>query len=490
MSLSGLMPRAMGTGIWTNKRTPSARVEQTTTAIGPSFLKSGMNIHQRRLIIITFIALFLTAAPIVVLYTSGYRYNWQKNKVEQMGVLMLDIKPEDAKLYLNNNLLPDRRPLRLANLLPNSYQVRAEKDGYHSWQKNLEIKARESTLVYDIALFKNNLPQLLENGPVTQFSQSPNESTLLIQKLNTLWLMDLKTSKKKLRAILPYTINQPGIKWSPDSRWIINYDKTGPNFMVVSVEKEKIYGWQEFNLGSISKPSWAADGEHIYGLPETQNRALYQINFQNKTARKLIDGPIVDYAASSNKIFFIKNFTDKTILYRYHELSLPIIEKKMEEIAILPADNYYFGEMKNDYALILSDKNQIFLINTAEKSAPLIKLSGNGAVWGKGEKNNYLYYFNQSEIWALDLKTKQSIMTARYSDGVSQVMPVPNKPYYLSLVNGSLRVSELDDRGERNIITLFDKAEVTAAQIDAEGKKIYLLIKNNQYRELYQLEVQ
>ena len=93
-----------------------------------------MNIHQRRLIVITFIALFLTAAPIVVLYTSGYRYNWQKNKVEQVGVLMLDILPADAKLYLNNELLSDKRPLRLADLSPNYYQILAAKDGYHSWQ--------------------------------------------------------------------------------------------------------------------------------------------------------------------------------------------------------------------------------------------------------------------------------------------------------------------------------------------------------------------
>lgn len=449
-----------------------------------------MNIHQRRLIVITFIALFLTAAPIVVLYTSGYRYNWQKNKVEQVGVLMLNIQPKDAKLYLNNELLPDKRPLRLANLLPNSYQVRAEKDDYHPWQKNLEIKARESTLVYDIALFKNNLPQMVETGPVTRFSLSPDESTLLIQKLNTLWLMNLETGQKKLRAILPYTINQPGIKWSPDGQWIIDNDQAGFNFIMVNVEKEKLISWHDFDLGSISQPEWAADSEHIYGLAEAQNRALYQINLQNQTKRKLIDGPIADYVVGRGEIFFIKNLLDKAILYRYHELALPIIEKRAEEIAVLPEGNYHFGEMKNHYVLALSDKNQIFLIDTSDKSTPLIKLSGSAAVWGSGEKNNYLYYFDQSEIWALDLKTKQSMMTARYSDGVTQILPVPDKPYLLFLVNGALRLTELDDRGERNVITLFDKAEVTEVRMDAAGQNVYLLIKNNAYQELYQLEIQ
>lgn len=449
-----------------------------------------MNIHQRRLIVITFIALFLTAAPMVVLYTSGYRYNWQKNKVEQVGVLMLDVAPKDGKIYLNNELLPDKRPLRLANLLPNSYQVRAEKDGYHPWQKNLEIKARESTLVYDIALFKNNLPQMMEPGPVTRFSLSPDESTLLIQKLNTLWLMNLETGQKKLRAILPYTINQPGIKWSPDGQWVIDYDQTGLNFTAVNIEKEKIYSWHEFDLGSISRVEWATDSRHIFGLVETQNRALYQINLQNQTKRKLVDGPIADYVVGRGEIFFIKTFPDRTILYRYHELTLPILEKKTEEVVILPEGNYHLGEMKNNYALALSDKNQIFLMDVSNKSAPLIKLKGSAAVWGSGEKNNYLYYFDQSEIWAMDLKTKQSIMTARYSDGVAQILPIPDKPYYLFLVNGALRLTELDDRGERNMITLFDKAPVTEARMDAAGKNVYLLIKNNAFPELYKLEIQ
>lgn len=449
-----------------------------------------MNIHQRRLIVITFIALFLTAAPIVVLYTSGYRYNWQKNKVEQVGVLMLNVLPADAKLYLNNELLPDKRPLRMANLLPNSYQARAEKDGYHSWQKNLEIKGRESTLVYDIALFKNSSPQLLENGPVTQFSLSPDGSTMLIQKLNTLWQMDLPTGVKKMRAILPYTINKPAIKWSPNGKWIIDYDEAGPNFAIINLEKEKIINWQEFGLGSIARPEWTENSEHIYGLAEAQNRALYQINFQNKTARKLIDGPIIDYTVGSGEIFFIKNFSDKTVLYRYHELALPIIEKKIEEIAILPTGNYHFGEINNGEIPMLNDKNQIFLINPSDKQTPIVKLNGSKVVWGQGEKNNYLYYFNQSEIWALDLNTKQSAMTARYSDGVAQVLPVPNKPYYLSLVNGSLLVSELDDRGERNVVIMFDKAKAASAQMDSAGKNVYMLIKNNEYQELHQLEVQ
>lgn len=403
---------------------------------------------------------------------------------------MLDTAPKDSKLYLNNELLSDKRPLRLANLLPNSYQARAEKDGYHPWQKNLEIKARESTLVYDIALFKNNLPQMVEPGPVTEFFLSPDESTLLIQKLNTLWLMNLETGQKKLRAILPYTINQPGIKWSPDGQWIIDYDRAGFNFAIVNVEKEKMYGWHEFDLGSISRVEWAADSKHIYGLAETENRALYQINLQNQTKRKLIDGPIVDYVVGRGEIFFIKALPNRTILYRYHELALPIIEKKTEEVVILPKGNYHLGEMKNNYALALSDKNQIFLMNTSDQSAPLIKLKGSATVWGEGEKNNYLYYFDQSEIWAMDLKNKQSMMTARYSDGVTRVLPVPNKPYYLFLANGVLRLTELDDRGERNVITLFDKAPVTEARMDAAGKNVYLLIKNNAYQELYQLEIQ
>ena len=258
----------------------------------------------------------------------------------------------------------------------------------------------------------------------------------------------------------------------------------------INIEKEKNFNWQEFSLGSISEPEWTTDSEHIYGLVESQNRALYEINFQTNTKRKLIDGPIDDYAAADDEIFFIKNLADKTVLYRHHELALPIIEKKIEEIAVLPKGNYHFGEINNNEVLALNDKNQIFLINPTDKQTPIIKLNGSAAVWGKGEKNNYLYYFDQSEIWALDLKTKQSAMTARYSDGVAQVLPAPNKPYYLSLVNGNLQVSELDDRGERNVVTLFDKAEATTIQIDSAGKNVYLLIKNNAYQELYRLETQ
>ncbi|MFH0780181.1 MAG: hypothetical protein V1928_05025, partial [Parcubacteria group bacterium] len=64
-----------------------------------------MNINLRRGIAIGLIVLFLVAAPILILYTAGYRYNFKKNQVQKTGALVISTAPSGAEVTLNNEPL-------------------------------------------------------------------------------------------------------------------------------------------------------------------------------------------------------------------------------------------------------------------------------------------------------------------------------------------------------------------------------------------------
>jgi len=91
-----------------------------------------MTLQKRRILYSFFILLFLIIAPILIFYSLGYRYNFIKGNIEKTGVVFLKSFPKSAKIYLNNELQSDKTPTQITNLLSNTYDVRVEKEGYHT----------------------------------------------------------------------------------------------------------------------------------------------------------------------------------------------------------------------------------------------------------------------------------------------------------------------------------------------------------------------
>lgn len=95
-----------------------------------------MSLRVRRIIYLTFILIFAIATPLIILYTAGYRYNLKKNKIQKTGILILKSRPKEATIYLNEKIQKEKTPARIANLLPEDYFVRVEKENFYPWQKN------------------------------------------------------------------------------------------------------------------------------------------------------------------------------------------------------------------------------------------------------------------------------------------------------------------------------------------------------------------
>lgn len=446
-----------------------------------------MTLRERRLFYLIFILIFLIVAPILVLYTTGYRYNFQKRKIEQIGVLFLNTKPKEADLWLNNSPLSSNRPLRLSNLHPNYYLVRAEKEGYFTWQKNLEVKSKESTLAYDIALFKNTAPLLFQKGAVAGFQLSPSNSSLITIKNNTVWLYDLENDKEEMIGVLPFVINQPAFQWSPNEEWVLIYDLAGQNCLIVEAGgQKKVRTWKNFDLGPLNSLSWAKNSQSIYAAAEIENNNFYEINFL-KNSKKMLAEKVATGKEINGEIYFIKNAEEKSILYR---LRRSLLEKPLVELAVLPLADYKINDQKNDFLSLSDSQNQIYLIDLSDSQQPLLRLNGNKSVWGEGTKNNFLYYYDKSEVWILDPETKKSYMLGRYDEEITKVLPLYDIPYFLLQLNNRLLLGELDDRDKRQFFTLFEEKNLKDAVLDKTGKQIYFIDKLKNEEGIFKLDIQ
>lgn len=208
-----------------------------------------MSIYIRRLILFIFILAFIILAPILILFYSGYQWDWRKNKIVKTGAFLIESNPKNALIYLNGKLQKKKTPALINNLLPDEYLIEIKKPNYYSWQKLLNIESKKVTFAQDIQLFLKDADlrksstqiyadqlypeiqritetavDLFENNRVKPenikgFSFSPDKEKILWWTNFELWIYNLETKNQELLA--RYSKEIIDVLWHPKNNWII-----------------------------------------------------------------------------------------------------------------------------------------------------------------------------------------------------------------------------------------------------------------------------
>lgn len=97
----------------------------------------------KRALFYSAMAVFLLLSYIVILYAQGYKYSFSENKFLRTGAISLKVNT-GAKVYLDSKLHGDTSFFNSAysidRLLPGTYKITVQKDGYSSWQKTAIVE--------------------------------------------------------------------------------------------------------------------------------------------------------------------------------------------------------------------------------------------------------------------------------------------------------------------------------------------------------------
>jgi len=98
------------------------------------------NPKAKRLLVNFFILLFLIIGTFVAIqFAKGYRPDLQSRSLSGTGLLNITSYPKSARVIINDKLttVTDDK----LYLLPGTYTVKVEKDGFHPWTKSLPVKS-------------------------------------------------------------------------------------------------------------------------------------------------------------------------------------------------------------------------------------------------------------------------------------------------------------------------------------------------------------
>ena len=454
-----------------------------------------MRKRTRAILFLSSTILFLIITPSVILYSQGYRFDFAKRRIIQTGGLFLKIKPKKCQIYLtpidhklHNKSLEKESDSFLGSvfiddLLPRSYRIRVEKEGYFPWEKVLQVNEKRVTEAKHILLISRKL-----------------KFTPLIHKID---------------RVFPYILsNKAVIQVNDKSGW--NIDLLDLERMIRShlIKKEEISKLTEADLLDVE---FSFDARRVLlalGREKLPNNFILEID---RTPVRLVPLKLGEGVLKirfdpqdSNKIFFDKLVDSKVSLFE-SEYTKPQEKPKLivENLSNFYISKRYIFWIDKDGFLFRADLSGI---NKQKLSKEPIKITEgvpsdiivlNNSIFFKSGRQLYQFsaekqsfdkvsddvtglklspdaskvaYFNEHEIWIL--VDKKKIFLTRLSDTIRNIFWL--NPYYLILqLNNGIKIAEIDNRFNINIYTIL-KTPVKKAFYDSNSKLLYILNFNKE----------
>lgn len=375
----------------------------------------------RRFIFLFFIGLFFVISPIIIMYTSGYRWDFQNGLLRETGSINIDIIPTTAEAYLNNIKLKSNIPVRLNNLAPGKYIVAIKNVGYFDWQKNIEIKNKETVYIKDVVLLKKNEPTPIHDGIVQETAISNNGQFLVYSVIQDnkkeIWQKNLRNDEIMMVENSFSATNTLKISFMPNGLYYsISLESLPYNkIILINAEKpEKKIDLTSYSKIPIIKYQWKEST-----TPEIYYATIQQIMtfFPENSSQLFITKNIfADWYMENGQLWILNNntSTQKAILTRdalgFKNLFFTNFETTAESWEILTA--------KSDFVLLKKRNQPEMLLLANEKN---YTITGEKFIISK--YNNWLIAWTPWEIWTR-AQNEEPVLLNRSGLQLQQVVPL------------------------------------------------------------------
>lgn len=434
----------------------------------------------RLLLLIGFILAFLLISPLMILYAAGYRYDWQNGIARKTGALSIDIYPKIGEAYLDDIKLKKNtlnKKTEIKNLTPGKYNLIIKAAGYHDWQKDIEIKPKQTVYIKEINLIRKNQPYLLIEEKIDYFSLSPNSQFIIYatqaKQQTQLWLYNnddrqamplLKLAGRKILTIDWASKNNCATIAEQDLNnelTILCLNNKTPKLITLTAAE-----------GTIQKTHWRQNKQpELYYSTAKNIFSFAPATGQNQL---IAANKFLDWHMENNQLWTVR-FNSSTKNYEISKDSLGFKEKFAE---IKLAGEGMATSSTAGLELIIARNDNILL--KKKNSAEMILLNKNGTNRLTGEKfllsphNEWWIIWTPWELWTY-IEGQTPELQNRSGQGLRQIIPLDEFnalglvwqdkttvlfPYYLvanDLINLKLKQTAADSKNRLLYFTLEDK---------------------------------
>ncbi len=265
----------------------------------------------RRALLIACFVLFFVLFPIIVMLAAGYRYDWKNGLLRETGSISIDVKPANAKVFLNDIEIKGSVPVRLNNITPRKYVIKITALGYYDWQKEVEVKNKQTTYIKEISLLKNNEPKKIINRSGDNLSLSADGRYLAYYSEQNIWVYDRNTQTEK--AVLKLLGKEiPELRWSKKLSYLAVARKNSNDILIIDAENQKQWSVASPDEKEINQYEWQVTVEPELIFSTTQK--IFVARPSTQKIIKMTDNKYLDWTVENGALWTLQtNSTTKQI---------------------------------------------------------------------------------------------------------------------------------------------------------------------------------
>lgn len=416
----------------------------------------------RTIILVFFIALFLILAPGIILYTSGYRYDWQYGLLRETGAINVDIYPNTASVYINDAKIKSGMPVRLNDRVPGKYKILISNEGYFDWQKEVVVKNKQTVYIKDISMLRTDTPQaIVSDKNIVSMELSPDNKYLVYaERVNTTTIAHLYNLADGTDATLTALVSdREGMKieFAPNNNYFSVSDESAPYETVLIFNADnplKKINLTERVKYSIDKYQWKETVEpELYFYA---NKRLMSIIATTEQRYVLAKNSWIDWLMQDGRLW--------TLQIASGTKQIKLVRDTLGFNSDF-ADANQFTSAEQDLRLMTAYDDTV-LLKKSDKSE-MILLSNGKKFTIAGEKfllsgyNEWLIVWTPWEIWTYSNSEEPNLLN-RTGEQLNEIVPLDKYntlaliwnnratalfPYYLvthDFVNASINATTAD----------------------------------------------
>ncbi len=438
----------------------------------------------------------MITAPLVILYTIGYRYNTNRGIFVYSGSITIKAIPQRVNIKIDADNSSEKKfnflnySYHLDGIRPGEHSMEISLPGYHTWTKKTSVHSGLSAEFWNVFLVKNEyLKETFLPPSVDDFFISPkNKEVALVQNKkdsNDFIVRALDTNKDLAETVFSsseYSFSKnkkENIEWSPQGdKIIIPVEKSDsisiaddlkasanqqkeigrPNYFIVDINSKESINLEDFSQKkNLQKARWDPNSKNFVFYISENN--MYRINLNDPNDNKLIAENICGYDLSGSFAYYLKK--DNGIIYRSRLQNGDSIEQITNQSIENIAEN-------GDFRIITYDEDRISIIT-----------DGKLYIYNNGEHENYFYqlkenvdgvqfsndgkkllFWDENEIFVyfardwdtqpIRLENEVKSIT-RFSKKIKNVHWFSDYEHIIFSIDGTIKIAETDLRDHLNI---------------------------------------
>lgn len=268
---------------------------------------------KRRIIFYLVVFLFAVIAPLVVLYSSGYKFDFKTRQLMSTGGIFVKTNQDGFKVFINGSLVNQAsffsNGALITGLKPDLYLLRIEKEGFKPWQRFVHVAGESVSEFRFVMLIPDKLPEkeildISRRGLTIDTFRILEKSPWLAIRVNEreriVYLLDRGTGA--LDAVESFVDS----RWDPVSRRLLVVRKDPIRWSVVMLSSDKIREEKIVlpkKMGTIVGMDFAAGNLNEFFVLNSEG-ALFRFNKTNGAFSQVLSGISV-FAAHGAKLWFL-----------------------------------------------------------------------------------------------------------------------------------------------------------------------------------------